>query len=330
MWSWLRRALSRLRFVSARRRYDADAAAELEIHVAMLTERYERAGLAPGEARTAARRQLGNPTQVREEIYRMNSIGWLDALGKDLRYAVRMVTRNPGFAAVAITTLALGIGANTAMVSVAYAVLLKPLPYAHPDEIHSAQIVIPERRAQFASIPASIQTFNAWRSAPTVLTDIAALRPWECTLTGDGEPERVGGARVSTNFFSLLGVPVAHGRGFSREEEQPGRERVVVISDALVAAALRRGSAARRTVDHHQRRSPRCRRYRAAVVAGADRLAPARAAAIRAARRHLEADRAHTGRARRRELGPRRAGAGAGTRRASSRPGSSSRRRCRH
>ena len=133
----------------------------------------------------------------------MNSIGWLDALGKDLRYAVRMVTRNPGFAAVAIATLALGIGANTAMVSVAYAVLLKPLPYAQPDEILSAQIVIPERRAQFASIPVSVQTFMAWRQAPTVVTDVAALRPWECTLTGDGEPERLGGARVSRPTSSL-------------------------------------------------------------------------------------------------------------------------------
>ena len=233
MWTGLRRALSRLRFVAARTRHDADAAAELEMHVAMLTERYERAGLAPGEARIAARRQLGNLTQVREEIHRMNSIGWLGALGMDLRYAVRMVTRNPGFSAVAIATLALGIGANTAIVNVAYAVLVKPLPYARPGEIHSAQIVIPERRAQFASIPVSIQTFQAWRDAPTVLSGLAALRPWECTLTGDGEPERVGGARVSSNFFAMLGVPVAHGRGFSSEEEQTGRERVVVISDAL-------------------------------------------------------------------------------------------------
>ena len=233
MWTGLRRALSRLRFVAARTRHDADAAAELEMHVAMLTERYERAGLAPGEARIAARRQLGNLTQVREEIHRMNSIDWLGALGMDLRYAVRMVTRNPGFSAVAIATLALGIGANTAIVNVAYAVLVKPLPYARPGEIHSAQIVIPERRAQFASIPVSIQTFQAWRDAPTVLSGLAALRPWECTLTGDGEPERVGGARVSSNFFAMLGVPVARGRGFSSEEEQTGRERVVVISDAL-------------------------------------------------------------------------------------------------
>src|SRR5687768_12009198 len=102
MWSRLLGALSHLRFLASRRRHDAEAAAELETHVAMLTQRYERAGLAPGEARIAARRQLGNLTQVREEIYRMNSIGWLGALGMDLRYALRMVTRNPGFCAVAI------------------------------------------------------------------------------------------------------------------------------------------------------------------------------------------------------------------------------------
>jgi predicted permease len=226
-------ALSRLPFIAARRRHDADAAAELEMHVAMLTERYERAGLPAADARLAARRQMGNLTQVREEIHRMNSVGWLGALGTDLRYALRMVTRNPGFTTVAAVTLALGIGANTAICNVAYAVLLKPLPYAHPDEIYSAQIVIPERRAQFASIPVSVQAFLAWRAAPTVLGGVAALRPWECTLTGDGEPERVGGARVSSNFFSFLGVPLAQGRGFSLEEEHTGHERVVVISDAL-------------------------------------------------------------------------------------------------
>src|SRR5205823_768906 len=81
--------------------------------------------------------------------------------------------------------------------------------------------------------PATIQTFLEWRRAPTEFSGVSALRPWECNLTGDGEPERLGGARVSANFFSLLGVPVERGRGFAAEEEQPGKERVVVISDAL-------------------------------------------------------------------------------------------------
>ncbi|HEU0007840.1 MAG TPA: ABC transporter permease, partial [Terriglobia bacterium] len=140
---------------------------------------------------------------------------------------------SPGFATAAIITLALGIGANTAIFSVVYAVLVKPLPYAEPEQIYSAEVVIPERRSQFSSLPVTVQIFLEWRKAETAFAAMSALRPWECILTGDGEPERLGGARVSTNFFSFLGVPIERGRGFSAEEEQPGNDRVVVISDAL-------------------------------------------------------------------------------------------------
>src|SRR4029453_18804273 len=109
----------------------------------------------------------------------------------------------------------------------------KPLPYANPDEIYSVEIVIPERRDQMPSMPVAVQAFLDWRSAQTALSGIAALRPWECNLTGTSEPERVGGARVSANFFTVLGVTPAVGRAFSSDEEQLGRENVVVISDAL-------------------------------------------------------------------------------------------------
>jgi predicted permease len=233
MWTRLVAFLSRLGFLPARQRLDDEAAEELETHLELLTARYVKTGMPSDEAAREARRQLGNPTLVREDIYRMNGISWLDALASDFRYAVRMLRRQPAFCAVAIATLGLGIGANTAIVSVVYSVLLRPLPYQHPDRLYSAEIVVPERRQQFPSIPASIQTFIRWRETPTDFADIAALRPWECNLTGDGEPERAGGARVSANFFSLLGVPMARGRTFAIDEEQPGREGVVVISDGL-------------------------------------------------------------------------------------------------
>jgi putative ABC transport system permease protein len=163
----------------------------------------------------------------------MMSVRWIDALFQDLRYACRVLTRAPAFAAVVILTLALGIGANTAIVSVAYAVLVKPLPYAHPDEIHSVEVVIPERREQIPSLAPTVQTYALWRGTQTVFTDISAMTPWEASITGDGEPERLGGARVSANFFSFLGVPIARGRAPTADEEQPGADRVVVISDAL-------------------------------------------------------------------------------------------------
>src|SRR5262245_31118607 len=157
----------------------------------------------------------------------------LDTLYQDLRYAGRVITTNRGYAAVVVLTLALGIGATTAIFSLVYSVLLKPLPYARPHDLYSIEVVIPERREQIPSLPATVQLYLRWRAAPTAFSAMCALTPWEASLTGGGDPERIGGARVSANFFAVLGAGVALGRGFSAEEEQPGRERVVVISDAL-------------------------------------------------------------------------------------------------
>jgi putative ABC transport system permease protein len=130
-------------------------------------------------------------------------------------------------------TLALGIGANTAIFSAVYAVLLKPLPYFQPNQLFMAEIEIPERVNEFGRLTGRIQDYLGWRNADTVFSGVVALTPAEWNLTGTGEPEHLGGAIVSTNFFSLLGVPIAHGRGFVSEEEQPGKDRVVVTSDGL-------------------------------------------------------------------------------------------------
>jgi len=164
---------------------------------------------------------------------RRASLPWSDSLLHDLRMAMRSLRRNRGFAAATIITLALGIGANTAIFSVVYATLLQPLPYAEPDQIFSVEIIIPGRQDQVPSLPMRIQDFLEWRGADTAFSAVAALTPDEWNLTGAGDAQRVGGARVSVNFFSFLGVPVAAGRGFRPDEEQPGRDRVVVISDAL-------------------------------------------------------------------------------------------------
>jgi putative ABC transport system permease protein len=161
------------------------------------------------------------------------SLPWSDFLFQDLRMAMRSLRRNRVFAAATIITLALGIGANTAIFSVVYAALLQPLPYAEPDQIFSVETVFPDRQDQVPSLPMRIQDFLEWRRADTAFSAVAALTPSEWNLTGTGEALRLGGARVSVNFFSFLGVPVASGRGFRPEEELPGRDRVVVISDAL-------------------------------------------------------------------------------------------------
>ena len=198
--------LARLRSLPARDRLVDDAADELASHLEQLTERYVRAGMGSLEARRAAQRQLGNTTRVREDIYTMHSIEWLDAIVYDLRYAWRQLQKSAGFSGAAIGTVALGVAATTAIFSVVYSVLIEPLPYRDPEHIYSAEIVIPERREQIPSIPASIQAFLAWRETRSEFSGIAALRPWECNITGDAEPERVGGARVSAGFFSFLGL----------------------------------------------------------------------------------------------------------------------------
>ncbi len=216
-----------------RRRWERSMDAELRFHLHSQIEDYVSQGLSPKEAELRARREFGAVELAKDECRDQRPIEWFDHLLRDVRYAWRSLRKTPGFAAAAVLTIALGIGANTAILGVVYAVLLKPLPYVQPDQVYSVEIVIPERRNQFASLPVTIQAYQEWRKATTAFRAMSALTPWESTLTGDGEPERLGGARVSTNFFSFLGVPMARGRGFSADEEQPGKERVVVISDSL-------------------------------------------------------------------------------------------------
>jgi putative ABC transport system permease protein len=219
--------------VFKRFRWERRMDAEFRFHLDSLIGDYLSQGLSPAEAEQRARREFGAVELAKDECRDEKPAEWLDILFRDVRYACRTLRKTPGFVAAAVATIALGIGANTAIFSVVYAVLLKPLPYFQPDQIYNVEVVVPERRSQFASLPVTVQAYLEWRKANTAFAAMSALRPWECNLVGDGEPERLGGARVSANFFSFLAVPIERGRGFTSDEEQVGKERVVVISDAL-------------------------------------------------------------------------------------------------
>src|SRR5262245_5450478 len=226
----LRKLFHRLRAGLRRRNIERALDRELQFHLEMETAENLRRGMSEEEARRAALLSFGGVEQTREAYRDVARFRRFEELRQDLRYGARMLLKTPGFTAAAALTLALGVGANTAVFSVIYATLLKPLPYPEAERIYGVEVVIPERSL---SVAGRIQDYLEWRNAATAFSAVAALQQGGWNLTGNGEPEGVGGARVSVNFFDFLGVPPALGRGFAPGEEVPGADRVVVISDAL-------------------------------------------------------------------------------------------------
>src|SRR5258706_5028961 len=153
----------------------------------------------------------------------------MQTLWQDLRYGVRMLLKKPGFTLIAVITLALGIGANTAIFSVVNAVILRPLPYAEPERI----VRMWGKFSQGNQASTSPPDFLDYRAQNRTFEEFAAVRSISFNLTGNIEPERIIGADVTTNFFQALGVKPIQGRTFSREEEQEGRAQVAIISEGL-------------------------------------------------------------------------------------------------
>ena len=208
---------------------DAEFQAEIEEHIRLLADRYRRQGMTADAAVSAARRQFGNVALLTEDRRRLRTLPALESVWTDLTYAARGLRRNRAFAAAAVTTLALGIGVNTAIFSVCDAVLFKPLPYAEPHRI----VTLWERMRGGSPGTVAPANFVDWRSASRSFSAMAAVSSPSFILGGQNESARLAGAAVSSNFFSLLGVRLALGRGFLEEEDQPGKNRVVVLSDSL-------------------------------------------------------------------------------------------------
>ena len=212
---------------------------EARFHLALEAMQREHAGrgaLGAAEAAHAARRQYGNLVNHTEERRRMAGLGFFDVLAQDLRFALRSFRRSPGFTAVAIATLAIGIGANTAIFSAVNAMLLRPLPFAEPDRLMKVSLT----RAAFGEFPANddaIWSYPKWvvfRDAQRVFRDAALWTDWPFTIAWAEESERVQGEVVSGRYLATLGVRPALGRDFAAEEDRvPDGPRVAIIGDAL-------------------------------------------------------------------------------------------------
>jgi predicted permease len=207
-------------------RRDDDFASEIEAHLAIETERLIADGLTPEAAARTAARRFGNRTTAQERFYESRRILWVDELWQDLRYAWRALRRSPGFACVAILTLVVGIGANTAIFSVVNAVLLRPLPYREP-----GSLMLIETAPLVLSPP---WLTAAWRERAGTLSDLAGFNgPRSATLIAGGEPAPIDSAHVTWNFFSFLGVTPAAGREFVESDGLPRAVPVAVITHEL-------------------------------------------------------------------------------------------------
>jgi putative ABC transport system permease protein len=236
----VRRRLSRLNLEPAR---ETEIVEELAQHLDDVYERSLRAGLTEAEANRAALKELADTDLMQKEMRRSQKptketpiagggrTSVLADFWNDLRYAIRLQRKNPAFTIVAVIALALGIGANTAIFSVVNTVLLRPLPYKDPE-----RLVMVWEEATKAGYPQDTPTaanFIDWRDQNQTFEGMAAITDDSFNLTGAGDPERLEGQRVSTNLFPLLGVEPQIGRVFTAAEDQPGNERVVLLSYGL-------------------------------------------------------------------------------------------------
>lgn len=228
---WLRVWMLRLVALFRRRRLEEQLSEDLRTHIEMLATENLAKGMSPEEARYAAERAFGNMAQIKEDAHDIWVWRSIETLLQDLRYGLRQLRRYPAFTCVAIATLALGIGANTAIFSVIDAVLLNPLPYPNASRLVMIWEQNPER-GWFHNI-VSAADFVDWRKQNHVFTQMAAIEDVSYDINGTGEPMEVQGEQVSADFFTVLGVRPLLGRTFTREEDQPRSARVVVLSDQI-------------------------------------------------------------------------------------------------
>jgi len=226
MWARLVLIVSRLRFAWSRRRVDDEIRGELEAHLALLADRYVHSGMTPEEARLAARRQLGSVRAIREEIYDMNSLPFLDTTAQDLRYATRLLRKNPTFALVAMLTLALGIGANAAVFQLVNALRLRSLPVDRPYELVSVGIDQHGKgRVGRGYAGRSIFTEPLWQEIRSQQQAFSSLFAWGNAgwdLSTEGEVVFGRGLYVSGQFFDALGVRAHAGRLLTEADDRKG------------------------------------------------------------------------------------------------------------
>lgn len=220
-----RRLVGTFRMQQAEREF----AAELESHLEMHIEDNLCSGMAPGEARRQALIHLGGMEQTRQSYREQRSLPWVENLWHDIRFGLRMLRKSPAFTTVAVLTLALGIGANTAIFSIVNGVLLHPLPFPHAEQL----IILHESKPNFEFGGISFPNFKDWRRDNHSFFSMSVSHGYYFSLTGKGEAELVDGQYMTSGFFETLEIKPLLGRTFTEQEEIPGAAPIALISEGL-------------------------------------------------------------------------------------------------
>lgn len=230
----LRRFFRRLANMATWHRDDQRLREEVESHIAIETERNLRAGMNPREARRQSMLKFGAVESIKEEYRAERGMLFIEALLQDIRFAVRMLRKSPGFTAVAALTLAVGLGANTAIFSVIHGVLLQPLAYPNPGQLVALQLFVPKLARTFPMMPLNPAAYLAWSQQAKSLARIGIVEEgYTFNLTGGGEPALLSADGISPSLFDVLGIELELGRNFLPDADQPGYNREAILTNAL-------------------------------------------------------------------------------------------------
>src|SRR5882757_1266783 len=216
-----------------RRRADAELTEEMGLYLAEEIDENIARGMSREEAQRRAYVKFGNPQQVRESLGRQNSLAIVDDIWRDLRYATRALSRSPGFTAVAVLVMALGIGSNVALFTVVRSVLLKPLPYRDSERLVSVYQRDKEGQYSGAYLPIDAGSFAEWKSSAKGIAQMSLVSAWQqynVSAEGGKLPEKIDAAWCSWNFFPTLGVAPVLGRGFSAADDRLDAEATVILT----------------------------------------------------------------------------------------------------
>jgi putative ABC transport system permease protein len=229
---WFYKSPLRFRSLVKRTRVEQELADELSFHTAQLIEEKIGQAMTPEEARYAALRELGGLEQIKEECRDMRRVNYIENFIQDVHYGLRMLAKSPGFTAVAVVTLALGIGANTAIFSLVDTILLRPLPYRNPEQLVLVSETLPQMGGD-TEVGMAAGEYLDYRDRNRSFVQTAAYEAAGFNLTGEGSPLRVNAAAVTASAFPLLGVRPRLGRTFTADEERLGSTPVAVLSYSL-------------------------------------------------------------------------------------------------